>query len=108
MLSIKQILFLTYASILKLVYNVFFVFYGQRQPAIEKTPDVIKTPYGELYMNRFRNSFDDLINVDSNIDTVFYDKTQLKEALIEADNDLEKKWRTRILIDPTPLCGNVI
>jgi hypothetical protein len=55
-----------------------------------------------------KNSFSDLTNMDSNIDTVFYDKAQLKDALVEADNDLEKKWRKRILIEHAPLCGNII
>ena len=33
---------------------------------------------------------------------------KLKESLIEIDNELEKKWRTRILIESTPLSGNII
>jgi hypothetical protein len=66
-------------------------------------------PYGELYKSRFKNSFTDLCNLElnANIDMIFYDKKSLVGILTESDNELEKKWRSRILIENTPR-GNVI
>ena len=102
MISIKHFFFLLYVNFIKIIYLIFY-----KQPIIENKPFVV-TPFGEFYSNRFKRSFSDLTNMDSNIDSVFYDKSKLKESLIEIDNELEKKWRTRILIESTPLSGNII
>jgi hypothetical protein len=44
---------------------------------------------------------------NSNIDEVMKDANALSEALKDVNNEYEKKWRTRILIENTPR-GNVI
>jgi hypothetical protein len=107
MLSVKQFLFLTYASVLRILYSIYFLF--QNKPGIENIVEVPKPVYGELFKSRFRNSFSDLenLNLNANIDNVFYNKKQLQTALIEADNDLEKRWRSRILMESSPR-GNII
>lgn len=46
-------------------------------------------------------------NYSENIDAVFYSKSQWTELLKDENNYLEKKWRTKILIENTPR-GNVI
>ena len=43
---------------------------------------------------------------NSNIDDVFYNKEKYLELLKDVDNELEKKWKMRILIEHTPR-GNV-
>jgi len=104
MISIKHFFVLLYINFIKIVYLLFY----KSPSTVENKPVIKSKPFGELYLNRFKSSFSDLTNMDFNIDAVFYDKTKLKVTLIEIDNELEKKWRTRILIEPTPLCGNVI
>lgn len=103
MISIKQLLFLLYVHFLKIIYLIFY-----KPPSRVEKKTIKLPPFGELYSNRFKKSFSDVVDMNFNIDTVFYDKTKLKVTLIDADNELEKKWRTRILIEPTPLCGNII
>ena len=104
MISIKHFFVLLYVNFVKIIYLIFY-----KPPiTVENKPVIKSTPFGELYSNRFKKSFSDLVDMDFNIDSVFYDKTKLKVTLIDANNELEKKWRTRILIEPTPLCGNVI
>ena len=103
MISIKHFFVLLYINFIKVIYLLFY-----KSPSKVENKPVKSKPFGELYSNRFKRSFSDLTNMDFNIDAVFYDKTILKVTLIDADNELEKKWRTRILIEPTPLCGNVI
>jgi hypothetical protein len=46
-------------------------------------------------------------NYNENIDAVFYSKSQWTELLKDENNYLEKKWRTKILIENTPR-GNII
>ena len=46
-------------------------------------------------------------NYNENIDAVFYSKSQWTELLKDENNYLEKKWRTKLLIENTPR-GNII
>jgi hypothetical protein len=47
------------------------------------------------------------INVNTNIEKIFYDKKELQQFLLNQNNELEKVWKTRILIENTPR-GNII
>lgn len=107
MTSIKQILFISYVYFLRALYFIYFMF--GRLPQVENKPEEIVKPYGEIYRLRFKNSFTDLLSLDvnSNIPDTFYDKKLLQDALTEADNDLEREWRRRILFENSPR-GNVI
>lgn len=74
--------------------------------AIVKTPkDEYIEPLKLKFLQTFREDYEKDWN--SNIDSVVKDQTQLTECLKDANNDLEKKWRSRILIENTPR-GNVI
>jgi hypothetical protein len=44
---------------------------------------------------------------NSNIDPVLYDFDKRKEIFVSVDNEMEKQWKTRILIENTPR-GNVM
>ena len=44
---------------------------------------------------------------NSNIDPLFYDRTQLKEVWEDPKNDIEAQWRRRVLYESTPR-GNVM
>ena len=46
-------------------------------------------------------------DLNTNIDLIFYDKHDLSDLMKDADNYLEKKWRTKILMENTPR-GNVV
>lgn len=107
MISIRQVLFISYAYFLQAIYFIYFMF--GTLPQLENEPREIVKPYGEICRLRFKNSFADLLSLDvnCNIPDMFYDKTELQNALIEADNDLEKEWRRRVLFENTPR-GNVI
>ena len=67
----------------------------------------VEAPYGEFYKSRFTNSLDKLNEMNKNIDSVFYEKDKFKHALLDENNDIEKLWKTRILLENTPR-GNVI
>jgi len=47
------------------------------------------------------------INFSQNIDPMFYDSAKLGEILKDEDNEIEKTWKRRILIEHTPR-GNVL
>ena len=69
-----------------------------------------KEKYIELQKNKFLLSFQDepqSHDWNSNIDPIIKDQTKLAELLKDNNNEFEKKWRSRILIENTPR-GNVI
>ena len=47
------------------------------------------------------------INYNENIDPIFYDKKAYNSYMQESNTDIEKIWRTRILLENTPR-GNII
>lgn len=47
------------------------------------------------------------INYNENIDAVFYSKPEWTRVLKDEDNYLEKKWRTKVLMETTPR-GNIV
>lgn len=61
-------------------------------------------PLTEKFIKTFENK---LINFNENIDPIFYDKTEFSKCIMEAENELEKIWKTRILFENTPR-GNII
>lgn len=72
-----------------------------------KTIAEIEQEYSEKYLTRFL----DFVSQSSefknvNVASVFGDADALAEVLKDADNDLEKEWRKRILVETTPR-GNV-
>lgn len=44
---------------------------------------------------------------NTNMDPCFYDRKECTEMMLEPENDLEKKWKTRILFETSPR-GNII
>jgi len=68
---------------------------------IDPTKEYIKTNKDKLLKNT------DNSNINVNITKVFYNKKELDDILINQDNQLEKMWKSRILIENTPR-GNII
>ena len=72
--------------------------------------DFIKDPILEYYnlnKNRFIKSFEDSKNYNTNIDSIFYNKDEYNKLMQILNNDLEKKWKTKILFESTPR-GNIL
>jgi len=71
---------------------------------------VVNKSTTELYIDNQLKRFLDSFGIDkkwnSNIDDVFYKKENYLELLKDVDNELEKKWKMRILIEYTPR-GNI-
>lgn len=66
---------------------------------------------GEEYVENKKNKFITFIeknidNANANLDAEFYNKESYNNAISEVNNQLEKKWKTRILKEYTPR-GNV-
>jgi hypothetical protein len=73
----------------------------------------VKDPIEE-YIKQKKNKLlrtweDESVNskINSNIDSIFYDKKELNEIMKIENNDIEKSWKTRILYEPTPR-GSII
>jgi len=78
---------------------------------IKPPPKSILT-MGEIYNKQRQEEFLNYINnnvvmhTNININKEFYNKDAYKEAVKKEDNDLEKEWRRKILVENTPR-GNV-
>ena len=78
---------------------------------IKPPPKSILT-MGEIYNKQRQEEFLNFINnnvvmhTNININKEFYNKDAYKEAVKKEDNDLEKEWRRKILVENTPR-GNV-
>ena len=73
-------------------------------------PLAIKSPmetYVERNLNRFLKTFESTEKYSENIAAGFYEKDQLKQLLIDANNPLELEWKRRILYESTPR-GNIM
>lgn len=90
-----------------------FVLGFRKKKSVQPLPSFSPT---ELYIKkqtqRFLHTFreDELnnnCNYNSNIDAIIKDTTALSELMKMQDNEIEKKWRSNVLIENTPR-GNII
>lgn len=97
------------------VYIVFFFIRLYKTHLSSTVPIEIRKPVlssTDLYINaqkdRFLKSFENNNNkFSSNIESVFYSKTDLNELMQNSNNSLEPAWKRRILYEATPR-GNII
>jgi len=85
---------------------VLFFFFGK---TIEKTITVtsLSKDYFEIQKSNFLNTYKLEKDFNENIDKCFYNKTKLHIILTDENNDLEKKWKTKILFETSPR-GNIV
>jgi hypothetical protein len=106
--SITRI-YLLFAALFQWIRSILGI---QQTPAIKqsKSTPLSKSPKDE-YIERnksiFLRTYDRLENWNANIEPEINDATKLAEILSTPDNHLEKKWRSRVLIENTPR-GNVV
>jgi len=89
--------------------------YDEPEPKqIQESPESIYiNKQKEKMMNTFRTREDDNdiiknhVNWNENIETEFYNKKAIQEILKDVANPIEKKWRSRILMENTPK-GNLV
>jgi hypothetical protein len=97
----------------KLILNYIFFIIQYIKSFNNKPPaKLIETPYVETQYEKSCKKYADLYNKESadensNIDPVLYDFLKRKEIFVSPDNELEKQWKSRILIENTPR-GNVM
>ena len=97
----------------KLILNYIFFIIQYIKSFNNKPPaKLIETPYVETQYEKSCKKYADLYTKESadensNIDPVLYDFLKRKEIFVSPDNQLEKQWKSRILIENTPR-GNVM
>jgi hypothetical protein len=108
-MSISRI-YLFFAAVFHWIKSILRI-QQKHKSAIENKPPPIsqKDAYIEKNKSRFLLTYDVASQRDwnANIELEIKDATKLAEILANPDNHLEKKWRSRVLIDNTPR-GNVI
>lgn len=88
-------------------YQTYLNLLGFKEKEEEKTSEQSFLENGK---KQFGGLFESEVNFEkwnANIATVFYDKSEYEDAMKEKENSLEKKWKSRILMEYTPR-GNVI
>ena len=85
------------------IYNFFIV-----KPEEDKPPKTIMAK-STIYMENNKSQFLKFQKTASNdnVDSAFYSKSEFKEIIANSSNELEKRWKTRILFETTPR-GNII
>jgi len=97
----------------KLILNYIFFIIQYIKSFNNKPPaKLIETPYVETQYEKSCKKYADLYSKESadensNIDPVLYDFDKRKDIFASVDNELEKQWKSRILIENTPR-GNVM
>lgn len=91
----------------RVVTDKIYDMFGEKK-LIEKPKSAIEK-YIDLYSERFLKTYESANTYNDNIDSCFYEKDKLKEILkLESKiNELEMKWKRRILYESTPR-GNII
>ena len=99
-----------YNTIEKFIEFIIY-FYG------ESAPKVIQDSPESIYINKQKEkllyTFEEgsiksvIVNWNENIEGDFYNKKKIQETLKDVSNPIEKKWKSRILLENTPK-GNII
>ena len=86
--------------------NRFYFYFPYFKPII-CIPKTELELFNEKYKNAFFNAIDSNNSFNDNIIDSFYDKEKYNKVMKEQNNELEKKWKSSVLIKHTPR-GNVI
>jgi hypothetical protein len=92
--------YLRIAYFFSYIYHIYFPAQQiQREPTIlNKTDEYVKTRT-EQFNKKKQNS--------SNIEPIFYKKDEFYAMIAECNNDIEEKWRTRVIFESSPR-GNIV
>jgi hypothetical protein len=97
----------------KLILNyIFFIIQYLRSFNNKPPAKPIEIPYVETQYDKSCKKYAEFYGKESadensNIDPVLYDFDKRKEIFVSPDNEMEKQWKSRILIENTPR-GNVM
>lgn len=108
-ITFKQYLHIFLLRLLRLyricVYNLWCLFGYKPPKAI--TVSTLSSTYEEKQKKRFLETYELSNDFNENVDKCFHNQKELRDMLVEAENSLEKTWKTKILFENTPR-GNVI
>jgi hypothetical protein len=98
-----------YFNFLLMCLQLYYLFVPRQITEKKETILDASTKYIEKQKSQFLSKFSlPIINeLSSNIDDVFYSKADFQEMNKNADNSLEKTWKSRILFESTPR-GNIM
>lgn len=80
---------------------------GLYKPVKQKTFKDENDEYTNPFKIKFLETFKSDIDYNTNIESIFYKKSELNECVTDSKNELERIWRTRIIWENTPR-GNVM
>lgn len=105
---------MTYLQTIQKLYFYFLVwcfriayYLGLHTPKKVETFLQISHKYTDPLKKRFSDIFEMKLDFNKNIHPIFYNKKEYNEYMQEMNTDLEKEWKSRILLEYTPR-GNVM
>jgi len=99
-------------SIIQYYFYFFYVYLAyylglldtKRPPSILDKDNEYTAPLKAKFLQTFTETN---IDYNENVDAIFYDKKKLGEYMMESNTELERIWKTRILMEITPR-GNIV
>jgi len=88
-------------------YRIYIIFFPIVKPIIITSILDVTNEYIKLRTKRFLESFDKIMDFNTNIEQEFYNKDKYKKIIMNQSNILEINWKKRILFENTPR-GNII
>lgn len=88
-------------------WRLLFIMGVYTRPVHNKSFIEENSEYINPIKRRFLLTFESASQFDENIDPLFYNKKEYTEHMMETKNELEPKWRRRMIIENTPR-GNII
>jgi len=106
--TIMQIKFFLWIYI-RMIYLFMKVYYFFFKNTSVKPKTILEetTEFIDNKKTRFIEQKQKLSSKNTNIDSVFYSKTEFQGTIMDAENRLEKSWKSRILFENTPR-GNIV
>jgi hypothetical protein len=88
-------------------YRIYIIFFPIAKPINITSILDVTNEYIKLRTKRFLESFDKIMDFNTNIEKEFYNKDKYKKIIMNPLNILETNWKKRILFENTPR-GNII
>jgi hypothetical protein len=85
---------------------ILYCFFGNTEEK-KVTITSMSKDYFDVQKHNFLKTYELSQNFNENVDSCFYNKKELNLLLTDENNELEKKWKTKILFENSPR-GNII
>ncbi len=95
------ILYFLFNQIYDKVWTILFKSKASLPIKVEEKPDPI-IAFVKQRQDRLLRTYDNKVDMNVNIEPIFYNKQKFSECMREENNPLEKRWKKNLLFESTP------